>query len=252
MWVYIRRFRCIEVNNLVSIRHNVTRYLIHYSHEYCLQCFYSNAVKSNVEKNCQSVEFGILKKCVFIINFISLSAVDDLIANRSEKKLARRHSITVCESPGKVPANGGFNWPWSRFRRSPQDSIPEHEDAADTGSESRTPVNEACSVVPGCGPDKTPTNNLSHSRLSCCSDHKHDKMASSLSQLNASELMHVSWKTECPRKSHSQSTAPCEDCRPVPVSTSCIPYWVCKLTVCCRNSVPFTFHLFWFSYSEVL
>ncbi|XP_064599445.1 protein spire homolog 1-like [Liolophura sinensis] len=144
------------------------------------------------------------------------TAVDDLIANRSEKKLARRHSITVCESPGKVPANGGFSWPWSRFRRSPQDSIPEHEDATEKGSESRTPVNGACSLSPGSVPDRTPTNNLSHSRLSCCSDHAHDKTANNLSQLNASELMHVSWKTECPRKSHSQSTAPCEDCRPVP------------------------------------
>lgn len=40
-----------------------------------------------------------------------------------------------------------------------------------------------------------------------------------LAHLNASEMLHVSWKTACPR-SATNSTASCHDCRPVPVSTA--------------------------------
>ena len=37
--------------------------------------------------------------------------------------------------------------------------------------------------------------------------------------LSAAEMMHVSWKTPCQRTS-TNSASPCQDCRPVPVSTA--------------------------------
>ena len=38
-----------------------------------------------------------------------------------------------------------------------------------------------------------------------------------LSQLNVTDLLHVSWKSDCPRKDTNNSS-PCSDCRPIPVS----------------------------------
>jgi hypothetical protein len=40
-----------------------------------------------------------------------------------------------------------------------------------------------------------------------------------LALLTASEMMHVSWKTSCQRSAAAHSGLPCQDCRPVPVST---------------------------------
>lgn len=38
-----------------------------------------------------------------------------------------------------------------------------------------------------------------------------------ISQLNVTDLLHVSWKSECPRK-ETNNSSPCSDCRPVSVS----------------------------------
>lgn len=38
--------------------------------------------------------------------------------------------------------------------------------------------------------------------------------------LNASKLMHVSWKNTCPRSQEHQTRSSCKDCRPLSVSTN--------------------------------
>ena len=38
-----------------------------------------------------------------------------------------------------------------------------------------------------------------------------------LSKLNVTDMLHVSWKSDCPRK-ETNNSSPCSDCRPIPVS----------------------------------
>ncbi|XP_041375454.1 protein spire homolog 1-like isoform X2 [Gigantopelta aegis] len=59
--------------------------------------------------------------------------------------------------------------------------------------------------------DDSPTD--SSEGHECVSDTNGDV---SISQLSASELMHVSWKTACQRSSGSCSASSCQDCRPKP------------------------------------
>lgn len=53
-------------------------------------------------------------------------------------------------------------------------------------------------------------------------DRKGGDKSQELALLTASEMMHVSWKTACQRDA-TNSASPCQDCRPIPVSTAYQP-----------------------------
>ncbi|XP_050399142.1 protein spire homolog 1 isoform X2 [Patella vulgata] len=154
---------------------------------------------------------------------------DATTGERRQCTLQRRHTIMVCESPtdGKVvqqelpPLEEVADEPCSPPAQAPSDPLhftsPEsvHTSCCGVTQRHSSQKNNNQIIAPKKRETKGQKLSTCLGAISEADDSITDVGCADISQLNATELMHVSWKSACCRTS-TNSSAPCPDCRPVP------------------------------------
>lgn len=146
--------------------------------------------------SCHSPFLLISLTCLVINFFLFLITVTrDVTLEERRCTIQRRHSIMVCQSPTSPMAY--------KVPHVAQETLTEENENENIPVTYRRPIDQQ-------NEDVIKNSNVPRNL-------GNDGGKSLLSELNASELMHVSWKTACTRLSNCGGT--CPDCRPVPVST---------------------------------